>query len=83
MEEENNNGKFVRWQVFVWTVGIFSALMLSLFIMMNTAISASQENRIDIRELQTLLTAKLDVMAEDINEIKTDIKIGLIDHIKD
>jgi hypothetical protein len=61
-DSNNNRNGYVRWAVFIWIVGIFTLLLSGVFFLSNNALSTAQNNRVDIRGLQSDTTAILKSM---------------------
>ena len=82
MTQEIKNG-YVKWQVFAWIVAIATLLIGATFANANMANVKAENNRVDIREIQTELRTTVKNIDDNVKDIKSDIKAGLLDHIKD
>lgn len=51
MVEKETNG-YVKWQIFVWVVGIFTSLLLGLFAFSSSTASDIQNTKVDVAVLK-------------------------------
>lgn len=67
--EKQTNG-YVKWQVFAWVVSIGTISILATFAQSNSIASVANENKVDIKVLQS----QYSTIIESLAEIKAEIR---------